>query len=126
MAYLAASLLAPIRSRNNYNDEIPDQVRDDVQILFAVGTAAGTAAFVADRRAVRVLPAPKFHFLLLGAFDASLAHLPVVLNLGFGKFSVLPEDDVEAESEYAETDKYNGCNQYLHQLMKLELISSWK
>ncbi len=90
----------------------------------AVLAAGGAAAFIADRGAVRVFPAPEFHLLLLGALDAPLAHLPVVLNLSLRKLPVLSEDDVEAEAEYAEADKYDSGDKYLHQLMKLELISS--
>ena len=64
------------------------------------------AAF--SRGAVGVLLSPKLYFLFLGALDASLAHLHIVLDLCFGKLSVLPEDDVEAQAEYAQTDKYQG------------------
>ena len=63
---------------------------------------ASTAAFVAgDRVAVLVFLAPKFYFFLLGTFDASLAHLLVVLDLCLRKLAVLSEDDVEAQAEYA-------------------------
>ena len=63
---------------------------------------ASTAAFVAgDRVAVLVFLAPKFYFFFFSALDASFAHLLVVLNLGFRKLSVLPEDYVEAQAEYA-------------------------
>ncbi len=91
MTRLAACLLVPIRYR---------------LYLVAVSSAGRAAAFVADRRAVRVLPAPELHLLLLGALDTPLAHLPVVLNLSFRELSVLPEDDIEAEAEYAEAHKY--------------------
>ncbi len=102
MSGLSARLLVPIRNRNK---RIPGQARNDVLgknvpspnvILMAVGTAGRAAAFVAGGRAVRVLLAPKFHFLLLGALYAPLAHFLIVLNLCFRKFSVLPEYDVEA------------------------------
>ena len=60
-------------------------------------TAAPASSFVAGHGiAVLVFLAPEFHFLFLGALDAALAHLDIVLYLRFRKFSVLPEDDVEA------------------------------
>ena len=69
-----------------------------------------TAAFITSNRVtVLVFLAPKFHFFFLGALDASLAHLLVVLNLCFRELAVLPEDDVEAKSEYAERYKYQSC-----------------
>ena len=62
--------------------------------------AASAPAFVAGYGiAVLVLFAPKFHFFLLGALDASLAHLLVVLDLSLRKLTVLPEDDIETETE---------------------------
>ncbi len=65
-------------------------------------TTTSTSSFIAGYRvAVLVLLAPKFHFLFLGALDASLAHLLVVLDLSLRELAVLPEDDVEAKSEYA-------------------------
>ena len=39
--------------------------------------------------------------LCFNALYSSLAHLPIVLNLSFRKLSVLPEDYVEAQAEYA-------------------------
>ena len=72
-------------------------------------STTSTPAFVAgDRVAVLVLLAPKFHFFFLCALDASLAHLLVVLDLCFRELSVLPEDDVEAKSEYAERYKHQS------------------
>ena len=73
------------------------------EYLVAIFTrsTAGASAFAADRVTVLVFLAPKFYFLFLGALDASLAHLLVVLDLSLGELAVLPEDDVEAESEYA-------------------------
>ncbi len=66
------------------------------------GTATSAASFITGHRvAVLVFPAPKLNLLFLRAFDASLAHLDVVLDLRLGELSVLPEDDVEAHSEYA-------------------------
>ena len=71
---------------------------------------ASTSAFIAGYRvAVLVLFAPKFHFFFLGALDASLAHLLVVLDLCLRELAVLPEDDVEAKSEYAQRYKCQGC-----------------
>ena len=73
-------------------------------VLSAVATRTATCAssFVAGYRvAVLVFLAPKFYFFFFSALDASFAHLLVVLNLGFRKLSVLPEDYVEAQAEYA-------------------------
>ena len=81
------------------------------EYLVAVLTSAATSApsFVAgDRVAVLVLLAPKFYLFFLGALDAPLAHLLVVLDLCFRELSVLPEDDVEAKAEYAEPNKYQS------------------
>ena len=82
------------------------------------GVGAGTAstpAFVAGYRvAVLILLAPQLYLILLGALDASLAHLDVVLDLRFREVSVLPEDDVETESEHAESDKYYCRKQDFH------------
>ena len=76
-------------------------LRDRLMTSFSRSTTS-TPAFVAgDRVAVLVLLAPKFHFFFLGALDASLAHLLVVLDLSLRELAVLSEDDVEAESEYA-------------------------
>ena len=78
-------------------------------------TATGASSFIAGYRvAVLVLLAPKLYFFFFSALDASLAHLDVVLYLGFRKLAVLPEDDVEAQSENAESDKYQSCKQNLH------------
>ena len=69
-------------------------------------SATSASAFIAGYRvAVLVLLAPKSYLFFLGALDASLAHLLVVLDLCFRELAVLPEDDVEAKSEYAERYK---------------------
>ena len=84
---------------------------------------ASTAAFVAgDRVAVLVFLAPKFYFFLLGTFDASLAHLLVVLDLCLRKLSFLPEDDVEAKTEDAKSYEYYRCDQYLHYFINKFLV----
>ena len=89
------------------------------------GSATSASSFIAGYRiAVHVLLAPKLHLLFLGAFDASLAHFLVVLDLCLRKLSVLPENDVEAQTEYAKRHEDDRCDYYFHQLMKLELISS--
>ena len=73
-------------------------------------SAASTTTFVAcDRIAILILLAPKLDFILLSALDASFAHLDVVLDLSLRELAVLPEDDVEAKSEHAKSDKYNCC-----------------
>ena len=65
-------------------------------------STASTSSFIAGYRvAVLVLLAPKFYLFFLCALDASLAHLLVVLYLRLRELAVLPEDDVEAKSEYA-------------------------
>ena len=79
------------------------------------GTATSAASVTAGYGiAVLVFLAPKFYFILLGTLDASLAHLLVVLDLCVRKSSVLPEDDVETQSEDAKAYKYQGCKQNLH------------
>ena len=83
----------------------------------AVGsrTTASTSSFIARYRvAVLVLLAPKLYLFFLGALDAPLAHLDIVLDLGLRELSVLPEDDVEAKPEHAEPYKYQSCKQNLH------------
>ena len=71
----------------------------------AIGSATSASAVAALRLAVRTLLAPNLYFFLLCALYASLAHLSVVLDLCFRKFSVFPEDDIEAESENAERNE---------------------
>ena len=71
-----------------------------------IGPARRTSTFATLRFAVRAFLAPYFHFLFLGALDAPLAHLPVVLDLGLRELAVLPEDDVEAQADDAEAYKY--------------------
>jgi hypothetical protein len=69
-------------------------------------TATGASSFIAGYRvAVLVLLAPKLYFFFFSALDASFAHFLVVLDLGFRKFSVLPEDDVETKAEDAKRDE---------------------
>ena len=80
-------------------------LRDRLMTSFSRSTTS-TPAFVAgDRVAVLVLLAPKFYLFFLCALDASLAHLDIVLYLGLRKLSVLPEDDVEAQADYAQGHK---------------------
>ena len=72
-------------------------------------STSSTPSFIAGYRvAALILLAPKFHFFFLGALDAPLAHLLVVLDLCFRELAVLPEDDVEAKSEYAERYKHQS------------------
>ena len=89
-------------------------------------SAAGMAVAASSIPAVRgLLPSsPEFHFIFLGATYSAFAHFHVVLNLGLGKFSVLAEENVYTEPDHAQGDKEDCCNEYLHQLMKLELIGS--
>ena len=75
------------------------------EYLVTIGSAASAAAFAALRLAVRTLLAPKFYFIFLRALDAPLAHLLIVFNLSLRKLSVLPEDDVEAQADYAQGHK---------------------
>ena len=89
------------------------------------GTAARAPAFVAGYRvAVLILLAPKLYLFLLRTLDASLTHLLVVLYLGLRELAVFPEDDVETKAENAESHQGECSQKHLHQLMKLELISS--
>ena len=79
------------------------------------GTAARASSFIAcDRVAVLVLLAPKLYLFLLGALYTPLTHFLVVLDLRFRKLTVFPEDDVEAQSEYAKSYKDDSCYQYFH------------
>ena len=79
------------------------------------GTATSASSVTAGYRlSVLVLLAPYFYFFFLRALDAPLAHLSVVLDLRFRELSVLPEDDVETQSEYAERDQKKSCKKYLH------------
>ena len=81
----------------------------EYSVAVSTRTARPASAFVAgDRISVLVLLAPKSYLFFLGALDASLAHLLVVLDLCFRELAVLPEDDVEAKSEYAEPNKYQS------------------
>lgn len=71
--------------------------------------AASAAAFVAcDRISILILLSPKLDFVFFGTLDTPLAHLDIVLYLSLRELAVLPEDDVEAKSEDAESDKYQG------------------
>ena len=73
-------------------------------------TATSAAVVIAGYRiAVAVFLAPKLDFFLLCALDAPLPHLDIVLNLSLGKLPVLPEYDIEAETEYAQCDKDQRC-----------------
>ena len=72
----------------------------------AIGSARRTSAVAALRLAVRTFLAPNLYFFFFSALDASLAHLPVVLDLCFRELAVLPEDDVEAKAEYAERHQH--------------------
>ena len=65
-------------------------------VTISTRSATCTAPVSADRIAVLVLLAPKFYLFFLGALDAPLAHFLVVFNLSLRKFSVFPEDYIEA------------------------------
>ena len=72
-------------------------------------SAARAAAFVTSNRvSVLVLLAPKLDLILLCALDAPFAHLDVVLDLSLRELAVLPEDDVEAQTEDAKSYKYQS------------------
>ena len=82
------------------------------QFLFAGTGTTSASSFVAGYGvAVLVFFTPNPYFLFLGTLDAPFAHLLVVLDLGFRKFSVLPEDDVETKAEDAKRDEDYGCDQ---------------
>ena len=85
----------------------------------AVTSAAAAATFAARRFAVWAFLTPKFNFIFFGTFYTSLAQLPVVFNLSFRKFSVLSEDDVEAQAEDTESYKYQSCNKNIHTINKI-------
>ena len=57
---------------------------------------------------------PQFHFLSLGALDAQLFHLRIVLYFRFREMSVLAEDYVETQSDKAQGDKNKGCEKDFH------------
>ena len=80
----------------------------------AIGSARRTSAIATLWLAVRTFLAPKFYFVFFSALDASLTHLSVVFNLSIRELSVLPEYDVEAQTEYAESDQDKCCNENLH------------
>ena len=89
-----------------------------VRLPTCVGTGTvSTPAFGAYRLPVRTFLAPKFYFIFLCTLDASLAHLSVIFNLSFGKLSVLPENDIETQSDDAESYKQQGCEKYFHVLV---------
>ena len=71
--------------------------------------ARRTSSVAALGLAVGAFLAPKLYLLLLSTLDASLSHLSVILDLSLRELSVLPEDDVEAESEDAKRNKDEGC-----------------
>ena len=82
----------------------------EYSVAVSTRTARPASAFIAGYRvAVLVLLAPKSYLFFLGALDASLAHLLVVLDLCFRELAVLPEDDVEAKAKHAECYKYQSC-----------------
>ncbi len=58
-----------------------------------------------------MLPAPEPEFVLLGASDAALAHLPVAAYLRLGEMAVLAEYDVEAQTEDTESHEDEGCKE---------------
>ena len=91
-----------------------------------MGSAAGMAVSATGSTAIRslLLLSPEFHLLFLGAFYTPLPHFDIVLDFSLGKLSVLAEDYIEAHAEHTQCNKYDGCNEYFHQLMKLELIGS--
>ena len=111
-------IACPYPGPNPYASRIsPDHGCGGLRLLAGNGVAATCApALVTHRCAVRVLPAPQLYFLFLGALDASLAHLDIVLYFGLRELSVLPEDDVEAHAEDTERDKDQCCNEYFHNL----------
>lgn len=87
--------------------------------LVTVASATCASSVRAQRFAVRAFLAPKFDFFFLCALDASLSHLPVILDLCFRELAILPEDDVEAQAEYAECYKYQSSYKYIHTINKI-------
>ena len=72
-----------------------------------VRSAARTTAFVTSNRvSILVLLPPKLYLVFFGALDASFAHLDIVLDFSFRELSVLPENDVEAQTKDAKSDEY--------------------
>ena len=81
---------------------------------FPRSTTSAPAFVAGDRVAVLVFLAPELYFFFLSAFDASFTHLQVVLDLSVRELSVLPEYDVEAQTEYAERNQHQSGNEYFH------------
>ena len=72
-----------------------------------VRSAARTTAFVTSNRvSILVLLPPKLYLVFFGALYASFAHLDIVLDFSFRELSVLPENDVEAQTKDAKSDEY--------------------
>ena len=86
-------------------------------VFFENYVASGTirASQVAARRVgLSVFTAPELHLVFFRAPDAQFPHLLVPAYFRFREFAVLAEDDVEAEPEYAEPDKYQCCDENFH------------
>ena len=90
-------------------------IRNRISMASFTRSTTSTSAVVAgDRVAVLVLLAPKLYLVLLGALDASLAHLLVVFDFCFRELAVLSEYDVETEPEDTETYKDYSCQKDFH------------
>ena len=75
-------------------------------VTISTRSATCTAPVSADRIAVLVLLAPKFYLFFLGALDAPLAHLDIILDLSLRELAVLPENDIEAQTENTQSDEH--------------------
>ena len=80
-------------------------MRGGLPSVAVIAPATAATALAAFGLAVGAFLAPKLYLFLLCALDASFSHLPVVLDLSLRELAVLPEDDVETESEDAERNK---------------------
>ena len=86
-------------------------------MLVAIGARTTTCAssFVTGYwAAVRILLAPKLYLIFFSTLDASLAHLLVVFDFCLRKLSVFPEDNIETQTEDAQSDEYKCCKKYFH------------
>ena len=82
-----------------------------LSVLIVVDFASGAVTaseIAAGRIPFPVLPAPEPQFFFLCADDPALAHLLVPAYLSLGEMPVLPEYDVETQSDHAQSDKDQG------------------
>lgn len=82
--------------------------------------AAAASQVAACRVGFPVLAAPEAHLLFFGAPYPEFPHFLVVADLGLREMPVLPEYDVETQSDKAQPNKKQRCYEYLHSKDDLE------